>query len=301
MARHVDAIPMDGVRPKPIRMLNEWLPFACGMTLFSGDGETGKSAMAIKLAAQATRGTCGGFLKDPIDVGFILTEDDWDKVSGRLMASGADMGRVHCFVSFNDANPDIRDKTVDLTKDMALARAACAQYGIKLLVIDALAECMGDIDQNQHGPVSRVPRVSASGARRMAWKSSDCTTTARGDKERTLPVPTRLASELRHRPVGWLFPGGAEGYCGVDFVAKRIRTATGWPSHSLRRQFATVSYYRSGCNIVLVSRMRGRSNIATTMRYIGLVQNEMRTTIEATARTDMHTDRITNAFIGKVS
>lgn len=87
----------------------------------------------------------------------------------------------------------------------------------------------------------------------------------------------------------------------MDFVAKRIRTATGWPSHSLRRQFATVSYYRSGCNIVLVSRMRGRSNIATTMRYIGLVQNEMRTTIEATARTDMHTDRITNAFIGKVS
>lgn len=123
----------------------------------------------------------------------------------------------------------------------------------------------------------------------------------KGDKERTLPVPTRLASELRHRPVGWLFPGGAEGYCGVDFVAKRIRTATGWPSHSLRRQFVTVSYYRSGCNIVLVSRMRGRSNIATTMRYIGLVQNEMRTTIEATARTDMHTDRITNAFIGKVS
>ena len=156
MARRVDVISMDSVRPKPICMLNEWLPFACGMTLFSGDGETGKSAMAIKLAAQATRGTCGGFLKDPIDVGFILTEDDWDKISGRLMASGADMGRVHCFVSFNDANPEIRDKTVDLTKDMALARAACAQYGIKLLVIDALAECMGDIDQNQHGPVSRV-------------------------------------------------------------------------------------------------------------------------------------------------
>ena len=44
MARHVDAIPMDGVRPKPIRMLNEWLPFACGMTLFSGDGETGSNA-----------------------------------------------------------------------------------------------------------------------------------------------------------------------------------------------------------------------------------------------------------------
>lgn len=46
--------------------------------------------------------------------------------------------------------------------------------------------------------------------------------------------------------------------------------------------------------------MRDRSNVATTMRYIGLVQNKMRTTIEAMARTDMHADRITNAFIGKV-
>lgn len=37
MARHVDAIPMDGVRPKPIRMLNEWLPPSiCGRANLEG-------------------------------------------------------------------------------------------------------------------------------------------------------------------------------------------------------------------------------------------------------------------------
>ena len=28
-----------------------------------------------------------------------------------------------------------------------------------------------------------------------------------------------------------------QGHCGVDYVAKRIKTVTGYPSHSLRRRF----------------------------------------------------------------
>lgn len=93
----------------------------------------------------------------------------------------------------------------------------------------------------------------------------------KGNKERMLPVPAKLASTLRKRTGVWLFPGDVQGHCGVDYVAKRIKTVTGYPSHSLRRRFATCVYYRNGCNIVLVSRMLGHANIATTMRYIGLV------------------------------
>ena len=103
-------------------------------------------------------------------------------------------------------------------------------------------------------------------------------------KERTLPVPAKLASALRKRAGVWLFPGDVQGHCGVDYVAKRIKTVTGYPSHSLRRRFATCVYYRNGCNIVLVSRMLGHANIATTMRYIGLVQDEMRNAVESTNR-----------------
>ena len=77
----------------------------------------------------------------------------------------------------------------------------------------------------------------------------------KGNKARTLPVPAKLASALRKRAGVWLFPGDVQGHCGVDYVAKRIKTVTGYPSHSLRRRFATCVYYRNGCNIVLVSRM----------------------------------------------
>ena len=38
----------------------------------------------------------------------------------------------------------------------------------------------------------------------------------------------------------WLFPGDVQGHCGVDYVAKRIKTVTGYPSHSLRRRVADV-------------------------------------------------------------
>ena len=47
---------------------------------------------------------------------------------------------------------------------------------------------------------------------------------------------------------------------------------------------AAISYYHSGCNLLLVSRMLGHSNVATTMRYIGLQQDQMRNTIEAAAQ-----------------
>lgn len=120
----------------------------------------------------------------------------------------------------------------------------------------------------------------------------------KGNKERILPVPARLAAALRKRTGVWLFPGDVQGHCGVDYVAKRIKTATGYPSHSLRRRFATCAYYRNGCNIVLVSRMLGHANIATTMRYIGLVQDEMRNAVESTTRTDMRLTMPMNQVVG---
>lgn len=120
----------------------------------------------------------------------------------------------------------------------------------------------------------------------------------KGNKERTMPVPARLAAVLRKREGMWLFPGTVGGHCGVDYVAKRIKRATGYPSHSLRRRFATVSYYRNGCNIVLVSRMLGHANIATTMRYIGLVQDEMRNAVESATRTDLIITRPANPIVG---
>ena len=49
---------------------------------------------------------------------------------------------------------------------------------------------------------------------------------------------------------------------------------------------------------MLVSRMLGHANIATTMRYIGLVQDEMRNAVESTTRTDMRLTMPTNQIVG---
>ena len=154
---HIRSTLMRDVEIAPVRMLNEWLPFANGLALFSGDGETGKSAMAIRIAAQATRGTCGGDLPaEPMNVGFLLSEDTEDKIKGRLQASGADEGRIQFLDGFEDSDSGENDEMIDLNKYLKLLRAHCAQQNIKLVIFDALSEFLGDIDQNQHGPVSRV-------------------------------------------------------------------------------------------------------------------------------------------------
>ena len=42
----------------------------------------------------------------------------------------------------------------------------------------------------------------------------------------------------------------------------------------------------------------GHANIATTMRYIGLVQDEMRNAVESTTRTDMRLTMPMNQAVG---
>ena len=44
--------------------------------------------------------------------------------------------------------------------------------------------------------------------------------------------------------------------------------------------------------------MLGHANIATTMRYIGLVQDEMRNAVESTTRTDMRLTMPMNQVVG---
>lgn len=68
---------------------------------------------------------------------------------------------------------------------------------------------------------------------------------------------------------------------------KGIKEATSFPSHSLRRRFATFAYYRTGCDMLLVSQLLGHSSVSTTMRYIGINTDLMRDAVEATTRADV--------------
>lgn len=109
----------------------------------------------------------------------------------------------------------------------------------------------------------------------------------KGIKERVLPVPGELARAIRRRGGDWIFPGRFDGHACADYVGTRIKEATSFPSHSLRRRFATFAYYRTGCDILLVSQLLGHSSVSTTMRYIGINTDLMRDAMEATTRADV--------------
>jgi integrase len=109
----------------------------------------------------------------------------------------------------------------------------------------------------------------------------------KGRRVRVLPVSMALQGLLRNRSLGWLFPGRFGGGCSVDYVSSLIKSATGYPPHSLRRRFATVVYYESGYNILLVSKLLGHASVGTTMRYIGLVPDDMCVAVEKAAVTKM--------------
>lgn len=109
----------------------------------------------------------------------------------------------------------------------------------------------------------------------------------KGRRDRLIPVPNGVANELNQYPHGWLFPGSVDGHCNVDYVGKRIKQSTGFPSHALRRRYATAVYYQSHGNVLMVSRLLGHSNVRTTMRYIGLIQDEMFTVVNEIAHTGL--------------
>lgn len=154
MRKDVEVTPLDEIHGRPIRMLNSWLPFACGLTLFTGHGETGKSSMALHLAALATRGELGDI--GVSRVGLVLTEGGAANARGRLEAAGADMANVFLLRTRNGDSERDLDGVVDLNTRFDRLRQRCEENGIRMLILDSLAECMGSIDQNQHGPVSGI-------------------------------------------------------------------------------------------------------------------------------------------------
>lgn len=67
-------------------------------------------------------------------------------------------------------------------------------------------------------------------------------------RTRSLQPDGRSAHRPRHPSFRPHLPGGehrtrariTQGHCGVDYVARRIKTATGYPSHSLRMPLQTL-------------------------------------------------------------
>ncbi|UZR29476.1 AAA family ATPase [Methylococcus mesophilus] len=149
------------IQPKPIRWLwPGWL--AKGkLHVIAGQPGTGKTSIALALAATVTAGGCwpDGTGTDPGNVLVWSGEDDFhDTLAPRLLASGADLGR--CFFVGDMQAHDGR-RPFDPAQDMpALARAAREVGDIRLIVVDPIvAAIAGDSHKNAETRRGLAPLV----------------------------------------------------------------------------------------------------------------------------------------------
>ncbi|MES2360017.1 MAG: AAA family ATPase [Gemmatimonadota bacterium] len=127
----------------------EWLwhaRLALGaITLFEGGPEKGKSTILVDLAARVTTGeSFPGEMetRQPGNVVMLIAEDDIQTtVVPRLIAAGADLGRV----SFLGATKDEKGDVVpfQMSDDCERLRIECARFNATFIVVDPLVSYLG--------------------------------------------------------------------------------------------------------------------------------------------------------------
>lgn len=139
------------IRPEPIDWLwNGWLA-AGKLHILAGAPGTGKTTLALALAAALT--TCGRWPDGSRvkDAGAVLVwsgeDDPTDTLAPRLLACGADMSRIHFVGSVRDGE---EHRPFDPASDMReLAEAARRVGNVRLLVCDPVVSAVtGDSHKN---------------------------------------------------------------------------------------------------------------------------------------------------------
>ncbi|ROR93802.1 site-specific recombinase XerD [Salana multivorans] len=107
----------------------------------------------------------------------------------------------------------------------------------------------------------------------------------KGDRERTLPLPTDLAKVLRDAPDGYLFPGAENGHVSAHWVGTLVSRALGdgTTMHQLRHLCATEIHDQTR-DLRLVQTLLGHASLATTQRYIAVDDKAMRRAVAARSR-----------------
>lgn len=150
-SRAVNLINGAAIRPEPIDWLwNGWLA-AGKLHILAGAPGTGKTTLALALAAALT--TCGRWPDGSRvkDAGAVLVwsgeDDPTDTLAPRLLACGADMTRIHFVGSVRDGE---EHRPFDPASDMReLAEAARRVGNVRLLITDPVVSAVtGDSHKN---------------------------------------------------------------------------------------------------------------------------------------------------------
>lgn len=106
----------------------------------------------------------------------------------------------------------------------------------------------------------------------------------KGNKDRVIPCLDDVATMIRLRPKGWLFPGNDHGHLSAIWVGKLMSRAlaAGWTAHTLRHRFGT-RVYANTKDLLAVQQLLGHSKPETTLNYVRLPDEAMRAAISTIA------------------
>lgn len=106
----------------------------------------------------------------------------------------------------------------------------------------------------------------------------------KGGKTRVVPMSDSLARALLDLGEGYFYPGADNGHLSAAWVGHLVGRALppGVTMHQLRHRFATRAYQATG-DILSVQRLLGHSSPETTIRYIRLGEDRLRTAVLAAA------------------
>jgi putative DNA primase/helicase len=140
----------------------EWLwprRFARGKhTCIAGEPGTGRSQLTISIVAAVTTGgewPCGEG-RAPVGNVIVLSAEDGasDIIVPRLLAAGADLGRVHVASAVRDANGR---RALNLQHDLDLLESKIAEIGnVALVVVDPVSSYLGKTDSHKNSEVRGV-------------------------------------------------------------------------------------------------------------------------------------------------
>jgi AAA domain len=128
-------------------------------TCIAGEPGTGKSQLTIAIIAIVTTGgewPCAEG-RAPLGSVIILSAEDGaaDTIVPRLLAAGADLGRVHVVSSVRDA--DGRRRALNLQHDLDLLERKVAEIGdVALVIVDPVSSYLGKTDSHKNSEVRGV-------------------------------------------------------------------------------------------------------------------------------------------------
>jgi len=125
-------------------MIKDLVP-AGKITVLAGRGGEGKSTLAYRWAADATRGGLNGDWSGPRNVLILAYEDDWaTDIKPRLMVAGADVSKVGRFDIETVIGTETIDDVIpmDFSKHAHLLQQEITDKDVSLVIIDPASAAM---------------------------------------------------------------------------------------------------------------------------------------------------------------